>query len=217
MEQINLTAAQRPLTGKGAAGRLRRSGMVPAVLYGSSIDGAFSLALNNKELEKVLHTGAGGNALITLSVEGDAKERMVMFKEVARDPFKGTINHVDFIEVVLGTKLTVDVPIHITGKSVGVSEGGVLQQETRTVNVECLPSKIPNSIDVDVTGLGIGESLHVRDLKLGEGFTVTDDPDMTIVIVGAPTAEVEAKTAEEVEAELSESFGEKEEEAAEEE
>jgi large subunit ribosomal protein L25 len=217
MDQINLSAVERSTTGKGPAGRLRRSGMVPAVLYGPGIDGAISLSLNNKELEKVLHTGAGSNALVTLKLEGSENDRMVMFKEVTRNPFRETINHVDLIEVILGTKITVDVPLSITGKAEGVALGGILQQETRTVSIECLPSKIPSSIDVDVTNLAIGDSLHAKDLVLAEGHTVLDDPEMTIVIVGAPVAEEEVKTAEEVEEELSKSFEEAEEGTPEEE
>ncbi len=215
MEQINLTAQPRPATGKAAAGRLRREDLVPAILYGQAIKGAISLTLNNKELEKVLHTAAGGNVLVNLAVQGD-KTRTVMFKEVSRHPLKGSLQHVDLVEIQMDHKITVDVPVHLVGKAEGVAFGGIVQQEHRTVKIECLPTQIPASIDVDITKLGIGQSLHVSDMKLAEGVEVIDEASTTIVSVVAPTAEVAPKTAEEVEAELAKSFAEKEEEAKEE-
>ncbi len=215
MEQINLSAQPRPATGKGAAGRLRKEGSVPAILYGQAIKGAISLALSNKELEKVLHTAAGGNVLVNLALEGD-KTRMVMFKEVSRHPLRGSLQHVDFVEIRMDHKITVDVPVHLTGKAEGLAFGGIVQQEHRTVRVECFPTQIPDSIDLDITKLGIGHSLHASDIKLAEGVEILDDPSTTIVSLVAPTAEVAPKTAEEVEAELAKSFAEKEEETKEE-
>ncbi len=215
MEQINLSAQPRPATGKAAAGRLRREDLVPAILYGQAIKGAISLTLNNKELEKVLHTAAGGNVLVNLAVQGD-KTRTVMFKEVSRHPLKGSLQHVDMVEIQMDHKITVDVPVHLVGKAEGVAFGGIVQQEHRTVKIECLPTQIPASIDVDITKLGIGQSLHVSDMKLAEGVEIVDEATTTIVSVVAPTAEVAPKTAEEVEAELAKSFAEKEEEAKEE-
>lgn len=215
MEQINLSAQPRPATGKGAAGRLRKDGSVPAILYGQAIKGAISLALSNKELEKVLHTAAGGNVLVNLALEGD-KTRMVMFKEVSRHPLRGSLQHVDFVEIRMDHKITVDVPVHLTGKAEGLAFGGIVQQEHRTVRVECFPTQIPDSIDLDITSLGIGHSLHVSDILLAEGVDILDDPSTTIVSLVAPTAEVAPKTAEEVEAELAKSFAEKEEETKEE-
>lgn len=216
MERINLTAKSRQETGKGPARRLRNSGLVPAVLYGSSIKGAVSVTLNGKELDKILHTAAGGNVLVNLNVEGD-KNRTVMFKEVLRHPLKGSIEHVDLLEILMDHKLTVDVPVHIVGKAAGLAFGGIVSQEHRKVRIECLPTQIPDSFDLDVTPLGIGQSLHVKDIQLAEGLRALDDLDMTIVSVVAPTAEVAPKTAEEVEAELAKSFEEKEEAKKEEE
>ncbi|MDO8426132.1 MAG: 50S ribosomal protein L25 [Deltaproteobacteria bacterium] len=210
MEQINLLAKSRQETGKGPARRLRNSGLVPAVLYGSGIKGAVSISLNGKELQKVLHTAAGGNVLVSLSVEGD-KTRTVMFKDILRHPLKGSIEHVDLLEILMDHKIIVEVPVHITGRAAGLAFGGIVSQDHRKVRVECLPSQIPDSFDVDVTPLGIGQSFHVKDINLPEGLKALDDPDMTIVSVVAPMAEVAPKTAEEVEAELAKSFEEKEE------
>lgn len=212
MEQINLTAQARSENGKCPARRLRSAGKVPAILYGKGIKSALSISLDNKELEKVLHTAAGGNVLLNLNLEG--KNRMVMFKEILRHPLKGSILHVDLFEILMDHKLIVEVPIHITGKAEGLAFGGIVQQEARKVKIECFPNSIPDSIDVDVTPLGIGHSFHVSDIKLAEGLRVLDEPAMTIVSVVSPTEEVAPKTAEEVQAELSKSFEEKEEAGA---
>lgn len=216
MEQINLSAKKRENTGKGPARRLRSSGLIPAILYGAHVQNAISLTLDNKELEKVLHTGAGGNVLVSLSLEGDKKPRMVMFKEIMRHPLTRSIAHVDLFEVLMDHKVTVEIPLHIVGKAQGIALGGIVQQEARRVKVECLPSNIPDSLDIDVTPLGIGQSLHVRDIQLTAGIKILADADMTVVSVVAPTTEVAPKTAEEVQAELAKSFEEKEEEKKEE-
>lgn len=211
MEETSIVAQPREATGKCPSRRLRKDGKVPAVLYGAKSEGSVNLSISGKVLEKVLHTSAGGNVLVSLTVEGQKKPRMVMFKEVVRHPMRDSIQHVDLYEVAMDHKVTVDIPVHITGKSEGVALGGVMQQEARTINVECLPGNIPESFDVDVTALGIGDAIHIRDLELAKGVEVLDDPDATIVSIVMPTAEVEAKTAEEVEEELSKSFEEKEE------
>lgn len=215
MEQINLLGQARQQTGKCPAGRLRRGGMVPAVLYGAGVKGAVSLALNTKELEKVLHTAAGGNVLINLSIEGD-KATTVMFKDIYRHPLNASIQHVDLFAIQMDHRITVEIPVHIVGKAAGLAFGGIVQQETRKIRIECLPADIPDSLDLDVTPLAIGQSLHVRDVALKDGLRAVDEPEMTIVSVVAPTAEVAPKTAEEVQAELAKSFEEKEEEKKEE-
>lgn len=209
MEQINLSAEPRENKGKGPAKRLRASGKIPGILYGPGVEGAFQIALNNKELEKVLHTGAGGNVLVNLDLTG--KKKMVMFKDITRHPLRGSILHVDLFEVQMDHKIVVEVPVHIVGKAAGIVFGGIVQQEARKVRIECFPSNIPDSFDLDVTPLGLGQSLHVSDLKLGEGLRAVDEAEMTIVSIVSPTAEVAPKTAEEVEAELAKSFAEKEE------
>lgn len=210
MEQINLSAQPRAERGKGPAGRLRAAGRVPGILYGAGIQGAIALALDVKELEKTLHTHAGGNVLVNLDLAGD-KSRTVMFKEIDRHPLKGTVVHVDLLEVNMDKAVEIEVPVHLTGKAAGLAFGGIVQHETRTIRIECLPSQIPDSIDIDITPLGVGQSIHVKDIKLAEGLVAIDEPELTIVSIVSPTAEVAPKTAEEVEAELAKSFAEKEE------
>jgi large subunit ribosomal protein L25 len=211
MEQINMASEPRDKTGKCPSRRLRKSGRVPAILYGSGTKGAVQLSLSNKELEKVLHTSAGENVLINLSLEGGKSMKTVMVKEISRHPLKETVEHVDLFEVLMDKKIVVEIPIHLVGKAEGLAFGGIVQQETRKVRVECLPDQIPSSLDADVSPLGIGQALHMSDIKLPEGVKVLDDLEGMVVSVVAPVAEVETKTAEEVEEELAKSFEEKEE------
>ncbi|WKZ33660.1 MAG: 50S ribosomal protein L25 [Thermodesulfobacteriota bacterium] len=209
MEKINLSAEQRNETGNGPARRLRANGKVPGILYGPGIEKALAVTLEKKELDKTLGTGARGNVLVNLDIAGD-KVRTVMFKEVLRHPLKGTVQHVDLLEVQMDHKVVVEVPVHLTGKAAGLAFGGIVQHETRRIRIECLPGNIPDSIDVDITRLGVGDSVHVRDIALNEGLEAVDEPELTVVSVVAPTAEAAPRTAEEVEAELAKSFEEKE-------
>ncbi|MEE9543754.1 MAG: 50S ribosomal protein L25 [Thermodesulfobacteriota bacterium] len=216
MDVIELKAGLRDETGKGPAKRLRQTGSLPAVLYGPGIDENLRLTLNSKDLEMILHHTAGGTLLVNLLVDDAKKPRTVMFKDVVRDPVKDNLLHVDLMEVRMDQAVTVEVPLHIVGKSKGEAEGGVVQHDHRVIRGECLPDNIPASIEVDVTELEIGQSIHLKDIKLPEGLKVLDEEDMTIVSVVAPTIQEEEKTAEELEEELAESFEEKDGEAAEE-
>ncbi len=217
MEQIELSAQPRNGTGKEIAKKLRKDGFVPCVLYGPASKDATPLAINALELNKALTTGAKGNVLVSLKVEGDEKKgRTVMFRGFQRDPLKRNIIHVDLYELLMDHKIVVDVPIHLTGKAQGVALGGILQHEARTLKIECLPNQIPGKIDVDVTNLMIGHSVHIKDIALPEGLRVLGDLNMTIALIAAPTAEVETKTAEEAKAEIAKSFEVKEEEKKEE-
>jgi large subunit ribosomal protein L25 len=206
MEEINIKLEKREVFGKGAAKRLRREGMVPAILYGSGLKGAISLKISTLALDKVLHAIRNKNVLVDLGIDGEKKARRAILKAIDRHPVNGTLIHVDFYEVEKGHKVVVEVPVHIIGKAQGIEAGGMLQTELRKLKVECLPKDIPESIDVDVTSLGIGESLHLKDLMLSEGQKFLDDSNATIVSVVIPAAEVAAKSAEETSEEIKESF-----------
>ncbi|HBR18050.1 MAG: hypothetical protein A3G39_09820 [Deltaproteobacteria bacterium RIFCSPLOWO2_12_FULL_43_16] len=213
MEQIELTAQQRTGLGKGAAKKLRREGLIPCILYGPASKETTPLVVKTVDLSKALATEAKSNVLVTLKIEGDKKKaRTVMFRGFQRDPLKRDIIHIDLYELMMDHKIIVDVPVHFTGKAQGVALGGILQHEARTLKVECLPNQIPDKIDVDVTPLAIGHSLHVKDITLPQGLKVVGDPNITVALVTAPTAEVEVKTAEEAKAEIAKSFEVKEEE-----
>ena len=213
MEQIELVAQQRKGIGKETVKKLRKEGLIPCILYGPAFKEAVPLTVTVLELSKALSTEAKGNVLVNLKIEGDKKKtRTVMFRGFQRDPLKRNIIHVDLYELLMDHKLVVDVPVHLTGKAQGVALGGILQQESRTLKVECLPNQIPDKIDVDVTSLTIGHSIHVKDIALPQGLKVVGEPNQTIALVAAPTAEVEVKSADEAKAEIAKSFEIKEEE-----
>jgi large subunit ribosomal protein L25 len=206
MEQVNLTAWPREGLGKEKTGRLRKEGFIPAVLYGPGIDNTKILKLEQRAVNKALTSHSIGNMFINLSIDGCDKDVTVLIKQLDRHPANDTVVHMDLINVLMDHAIHADVPIVLTGKSVGViQQGGVLQQEHRTVKVECLPSALPESLEIDVTTMENGQSLHLKDLTLPEGVKIMEDLDLTIVLVSAPRAIVE-KTQEEAEAELADSL-----------
>ena len=202
MTAVALAAQSRTETGKGVARSLRRQALTPAVFYGPEID-PIPLSLQAGDLEKLIHTGAGENILIDLNIEDgkSTQSHRAMIKEIQTDPVKRNILHVDLYAVSMDKKISVEVPITLTGTAVGVSEGGILQQTTRTLEVSCLPDRIPESFELEVTDLAIGDSLHVSDLEISEGIDVLVEEQLTIASVVPPTAveEIEPEVLEEEE------------------
>ena len=193
MATARLSASPRQGTGKGDARKLRASGQVPAVVYGHAREPQ-SLAIPARELEKLLDTVAAGSTVIELALDGRASRTLI--REVQRHPFRREILHVDFQELVAGEKVTVNVPIVLVGSPEGLKSGGILDQVLREVEIEVDPAHMPNHIDLDVSQLAIGHSLHVSDLKVPEGVTVLDDEEATVVVLGAPRAETPAASME---------------------
>jgi large subunit ribosomal protein L25 len=194
MASASLGAEVRSESGKGVARKLRAAGRVPAVVYGHGRE-AQSLSLVARDLDKLLSSIAAGSTVIELSV-GSATTK-TLIREVQRHPFKKQIMHVDFMELVAGEKVIVDVPLVFTGIPEGVRlSGALLEQILHSVEINVDPAAIPNHIDVDVTNLAMGHSLHIRDLKLPEGVEVLSEADATICAVVAPRAVVEEKPAE---------------------
>jgi large subunit ribosomal protein L25 len=188
-----LEATAREATGKGVARRLRAAGKIPAILYGGGRQ-AVPLALDASALQKLLHASElGMNTLIDLKVAGHAEldGKTVMVRELQRDPVRGRYVHADLYEVDLTQKIAVQVPIHVTGKAIGLDSGGIVDQALRELEVRCLPRAIPDQIVVDVTALDIGDSLHVRDLVLPEGVELVSDPDLSVISVVTPIKEEE--------------------------
>ena len=184
MSTATLSATLRSESGKGAARALRRAGSVPAVIYGHKRE-PMSLSIVTRELERLLERVAAGSTVVELSIDGKVSRTII--REIQKHPFKKQLVHVDFQELVAGEKITVSIPLIIVGTSVGVrSSGGVLDQTLRELEVSVDPSSIPNHIDVDVSALGVGDSVHVRDLTLPEGITVITDADASVVVVAAP-------------------------------
>jgi large subunit ribosomal protein L25 len=194
MASATLSAEMRTDRGKGVARKLRASGRVPGVVYGHGREPQ-SLSLVARDLDKLLSQIAAGSTVIELTL-GKATTK-TLIREIQRHPFKKQILHVDFMELVAGEKVIVDIPLVFVGIPEGVRlSGALLEQIVHSIEVNVDPSSIPNHIDVDVTNLAMGHSLHVRDLVLPEGLEVLTDEDTTICAVIAPRAVVEEKPEE---------------------
>jgi len=182
----------RDASGKGVARKLRAAGRIPGVVYGRS-QAAVPISLDPKLLRRLLTRGAAGlNTLFELELEGGGalQGTPVLVRDLQRDPVKGDYLHADLLAVDLRQKLQVAVPVHLTGKARGVEFGGILDHSLREIELLCLPTAIPKEIQVDVTELEVGASLHVRDLVLPEGVELRSDGDLSVVSVVLPAAEV---------------------------
>jgi large subunit ribosomal protein L25 len=180
-----LNATPRTGSGKGVARKLRASGKVPAVVYGHG-DRTIPLAVDAHELEILLHTISVDNTVIGLKTEGGAETR-VLIREVQMHPFKPHALHVDFLQLHAGERIRLHIPVRLVGTPDGVrTHDGVMDQVIYDLDVECLPDAIPEAAEIDVSGLQIGESARVGDLKL-EGVRVLTDPELAIVSVLPPT------------------------------
>jgi large subunit ribosomal protein L25 len=199
MPEYKLAAENRSDAGKGAARRLRASGRVPAVLYGHGTKPQH-LSVDARQFGQALRTDAGVNVLISLEVGRD--QHLALAKEIQRHPVKGSFIHVDFIQVRRGEKVHVQVPVHLVGEAPGAREGGIVDQDLYQLSVEAEVTAVPEAVEADISGLGIGEVLRVADLKAPRGAVVLDDPDASVVSVVSPTveAEPEVEAAEEGEA-----------------
>jgi large subunit ribosomal protein L25 len=193
MSTASLSASVRTETGKGAARKIRQAGNIPAVIYGHGREPQ-SLMLNARETDKLLKSIAISSTVIELSIDG--KVCRTLIREVQRHPFKRTITHIDFQELVVGETVSVHCPIVYVGVPEGVRlEGGLLDQIMHQLHIEVDPSAIPNHIDVDVSALKVGKSLHVSDLTLPAGIKVLDEPGTTVCIVQVPKVAVETAAA----------------------
>lgn len=184
---IQLNARIRKAGGKGAARSCRREGRVPAVLYGPKTPSQL-LSVSAKNLEKLLASMGEESRLLQLEIEGgtDSQARQVLIREVQVHPVRRRFLHVDLYEVPLDQLIVVDVHVELVGESVGVKKGGTLDLIRRTLAVQCLPGEIPEKIEVDVTDLDLGSSIHVADLVGRIPYELVDDPSFAVVTVAAP-------------------------------
>jgi large subunit ribosomal protein L25 len=194
-DQVTLTAESRAGRGKGEGRRLRRAGRVPAIAYGTSLE-ATPVSVDALELYHALRTEAGLNALIRLEVDGDT--HLTLARQLQRHPVRREIMHVDFVVVDRARKVTVDVPINLIGSAPGADEGGVVDQVRFDVPVEVLPLEVPDSVELDISDMQVGDVKRLGDLALPEGVDLLDDPEYAVVSVYVPQAEVpEDEVAEE--------------------
>jgi large subunit ribosomal protein L25 len=201
MAEIVVSAKSRDDRGKNAAKRLRRSGMVPAVIYGGKGDNV-AVAVDPKAIQKVLRSEAGRNTILKLDIAGQGAANAIL-KSWQVDPVKETFLHADFYRIAMDVAIRVTVPIHAVGEARGVkTDGGILELILRAIQVECLPGDIPERIDVEVSDLGINQSLRVSDVKVPAKVKVLEAPDQVVVHVVsvkeevAPTAAAAAPTVE---------------------
>jgi large subunit ribosomal protein L25 len=187
MAEQKLAGEKRDGSGKGVARKLRATGRVPAILYGHGME-PVSLSVNAKELFHILHTGAGGNVLIDLLIDG--KDHLALPREIQRDHVRGRVLHVDFLAVRRDVAVTVDVPVQVVGESPGVKSGGVLEHHLWDLRVECLPQDVPDSIEADISQLQVGDSLKVGDLAVPEGITILTPADESVLAVVTPQVRV---------------------------
>ncbi len=201
MAIVTLKSTRRAGVGKGVARRLREAGNVPAIYYGRGEE-PVALTLQVKELETLIHGSAGSNVIVDLKVEGAAAaDRKAILREIQRHPVRGNILHVDLQHISLSERITVEVPVVLVGVPTGVKDGGgILEHLLREVEVECLPTDIPEKLTVDVSNLNIGESVHVSDLVIGN-VEVRTEAARTVATVVPPTVLEEVKPAEAAQAE----------------
>jgi large subunit ribosomal protein L25 len=188
-KQLKLTAERRTATGRSAVRKLKASGLVPAVIYGAK-DKAETLQVSRRDISAMLSHAAGENILVELEIAG--KNRLALIQEVQHAPLGGAILHVDFHAVSVDEVIQADVPLEPQGVANGVKNmGGLLEQNLRSLAIECLPRDLPDLIRVDVSALNIGDAIHVREIPLPAGVTTRIQPDLTAFSVLAPTVEEE--------------------------
>jgi large subunit ribosomal protein L25 len=194
MAVIPLKGTRREDLGKGGARKARAAGLIPGVLYGHG-ETPIAVTIGAREFEVAMRTHKGGNPIVSLGVDG--AEYTALVRDAQIDPLTHGVLHLDFQHISLTEKIEVSVLVHLTGLAVGVKDGGgILETITREVDVRCLPTAIPSSIDADVSALNIGDSIHVRDLVVKDVEILTD-PDTTIATVVPPTVAEETAPAAE--------------------
>jgi large subunit ribosomal protein L25 len=186
MATATLNATTRSDVGKGSARKLRASLRIPGVVYGHHRE-ATPLAIDARELEKLLGSIAPGTTVVELNLGGRVSKTLI--REIQRHPFRRQVLHIDFQELVAGEKITVDVPILLTGTAAGVKDGGTVEEVTRQVSVEVDPANIPSHFEIDISALGINDSVHVSDIKVPEGVKILDDLEATVAVVAPPRVE----------------------------
>ncbi len=201
MEFVELKAGLRTQTGKGYARTLRREGQIPGILYGPDT-APVMLSLDYRDLEQMFKTGSVGQMLINLAVENSGGElKPTMIKELQIDPLTRNFLHVDFYEISLDRKLSVRIPVTVKGTPKGVENDGLLQIIRYELEVYCYPREIPETIELDVTDLDIGDAIHVSEISLPGDVEIPYDVDFTVVTVVAPKFEELPEEGEEVELE----------------
>lgn len=195
-KQVKLKAEPRNATGRSAARKLKARGIVPAIIYGGK-QKSQALQVLERDINAMLSHASGENILVELEIAGEKSNRTALLQEVQHSPVRGDVVHVDFHAISMDEKIEASVPLEPFGVATGVKNfGGLLEQNLRTLTIECLPRDLPDKVTVDVSALNIGDAIHVRDIKLPEGVVMKVHSDLTAFSVVAPLAEEEPVTPE---------------------
>lgn len=202
MHQLTLAAHERESKGKGAARKLRKNNQLPAIFYGPRTE-PMMLSVNYPEFERITKLSGFENTILDLKITSRRGEetRKAMVKELMVDPVKSSCIHADFYEISMDKEITVDIPIRLANTPIGVTNGGFLQVVRRELSVSCLPDRLIDSLEIDVSGLEIGDSVHIRDIALPEGIACAEEGDLTVAVVSPPVGGLEGATEEEIEEE----------------
>lgn len=211
MEQKTLSIEERKELRKGASGRLRRAGRIPAIIYGQKEP--VTISVNEREFEQKFHQISESTII---KLEMGKKSWDVLVKDFQDDPFLDKIEHIDFYEIAKGKTLRAKVTVHTEGNAVGVREGGILEVLSHELEIECLPKDLPEGITVDISALEIGMSIHVSDLELAKGIKILTNADQVVALVSQKGEEIVAAVEEDEEDEAAEAAEAEESEGAEE-
>lgn len=188
MKQLKISAKHRKRTGTTKCGQLRKEGFVPAVIYGKS--GSESIKVDSKELIKLMRAAAGSATLVEISVDNGSK-KLALIQTVDRHPLKDFIRHVDFHEVSPHEKMHAMIPVHVHGEAKGILSGGIVEILMHTLDIHCLPADLPESFDLDVSSLNIGEAIHIKDIPALNGISIHADPEAVVITCLAPKLQAE--------------------------
>ena len=190
MAEVTLEVVRREATGKGVATKLRQQGKIPAVVYGGHRD-PVAITVDRKAVSELIQKSEHGiRSIFLLKMSGTDQQRHAMIKEVQLDPISRKMTHIDFVRVLMDEVVRVTIPVHLTGTAEGIKAGGILDWQVRDLHVECLPNAIPDSVDVDMSNVGMHQYIHISDLKLPEGVKVLDDVERVVAGVTHARAEV---------------------------
>ena len=185
-KHVTLNAQKRTTSGTAAARRSRRDGLIPGVIYGAQQD-EYPIQVDAKKFGEILRASASENFLVDLKIEGaKEKQKLALIQEVQHHPINGQILHIDFNAVREDTEIHANVPLVLTGEAPGAKAGGVIEQQHHEVEVHCIPSNLPESLTVDIGGLGMGDTLHIGDITYPEGVSPTLEGDVIVVLISEP-------------------------------
>lgn len=191
MELIELSAKTRETSGKGAARKLRQKNEIPAIVYGAKKDPVM-LSIDTVEFVKIIRLHGSMGLFFNLKIDGDSgKKKSVMLKDMQMDTFSLNYLHLDLHEIDMDETVTISVSVETIGESIGVKEGGLLQIIRRELDVVCKPTDAPETIQIDITNLDVGDAVHVEDIDMGENIEIPHEVNFTIITIVAPSVEEE--------------------------